>query len=84
MVVCTLMLDMVVTFAFWLRSKNTEPYNSFGNGSAMRVSPCAWVMDCGFCARTGMWPNYDLVRLSASVTHNHPEGIKGALAVCGM
>jgi len=35
-------------FRFWLRSKNTEPYNSFGNGSAMRVSPCAWVMDCGF------------------------------------
>ena len=35
-------------FRFWLRSKNTEPYNSFDNGSAMRVSPCAWVMDCGF------------------------------------
>lgn len=69
-------------FRFWLRSKNTGPYNSFGNGSAMRVSPCAWVMDCGFCARTGMWPNRDLVRLSARVTHNHPEGIKGALAVC--
>lgn len=48
----------------------------------MRVSPCAWVMDCGFCARTGMWPNRDLVLLSARVTHNHPEGIKGALAVC--
>lgn len=29
-----------------------------------------------------MWPNYDLARLSASVTHNHPEGIKGASAVC--
>lgn len=35
-----------------------------------------------FCARTGMWLNRDLARLSASVTHNHPEGIKGALAVC--
>ena len=69
-------------FRFWLRSKDTEPYNSFGNGSAMRVSPCAWVMDYGFCARTGMWPSRDLARLSASVTHNHPEGIKGALAVC--
>ena len=69
-------------FRVWLRSMDTEPYNSFGNGSAMRVSPCAWVMDCGFCARTGMWPNRDLARLSASVTHNHPEGIKGALAVC--
>lgn len=69
-------------FHVWLKSMDTEPYNSFGNGSAMRVSPCAWVMDCGFCARTGMWPNRDLARLSASVTHNHPEGIKGALAVC--
>lgn len=69
-------------FRVWLRSMETKPYNSFGNGSAMRVSPCAWVMDCGFCARTGMWPNRDLARLSASVTHNHPEGIKGALAVC--
>ena len=69
-------------FRVWLRSMDTEPYNSFGNGLAMRVSPCAWVMDCGFCARTGMWPNRDLARLSASVTHNHPEGIKGALAVC--
>ena len=49
----------------------------------MRVSPCAWVMDCGFCARTGMWPTNGRNRaiLSASVTHNHPEGIKGALAV---
>lgn len=35
-------------FRVWLRSMDTEPYNSFGNGSAMRVSPCAWVMDCGF------------------------------------
>lgn len=69
-------------FRVWLRSMETKPYNSFGNGSAMRVSPCAWVMDCGFCARTGMWPNRDLARLSASVTHNHLEGIKGALAVC--
>lgn len=69
-------------FRVWLRSMETKPYNSFGNGSAMRASPCAWVMDCGFCARTGMWPNRDLARLSASVTHNHPEGIKGALAVC--
>ena len=69
-------------FRVWLRSKDTEPYNSFGNGSAMRVSPCAWVMDCDHYARTGMWPSRDLARLSASVTHNHPEGIKGALAVC--
>ena len=49
----------------------------------MRVSPCAWLMDCGFCARTGMWPTNgrDRAKLSAEVTHNHPEGVKGALAV---
>ena len=68
-------------FSSWINSDNREPYNSFGNGSAMRVSPCAWVMDCGFCARTGMTPsNRNLARLSAEVTHNHPEGIKGAMA----
>ena len=47
----------------------------------MRVSPCAWVMDCGFYARTGMWPSSrGLACLSAEVTHNHLEGIKGAMA----
>ena len=68
-------------FSSWINSDNREPYNSFGNGSAMRVSPCARVMDCGFCARTGMTPSTrELARLSAEVTHNHPEGIKGAMA----
>lgn len=70
-------------FRHWLFTDDRKPYNSFGNGSAMRVSPCAWVMDCGFCARTGMWPSNGRaqVRLSAEVTHDHPEGIKGAMAV---
>ncbi len=69
-------------FGRWLRSSDTKPYNSFGNGSAMRVSPCAWVMNCGFTARTGQWPSNgrELARRSAAVTHNHPEGIKGAMA----
>ncbi len=69
-------------FGAWLFSDDREPYNSFGNGSAMRVSPCAWVMNCGFCARTGFWPERGraIARLSAEVTHNHPEGIKGAMA----
>ena len=69
-------------FRKWLFSNDREPYNSFGNGSAMRVSPCAWMMDCGFAARTGMWPSAGSERasLSAEVTHNHPEGIKGAMA----
>ena len=69
-------------FGAWLFSDSREPYNSYGNGSAMRVSPCGWTMDCGFCARTGMWPSNGRYRasLSAEVTHNHPEGIKGAMA----
>ncbi len=70
-------------FGSWIHSDDRKPYNSWGNGSAMRVSPCAWLMDCGFCARTGMWPSNgkDRAKLSAEITHNHPEGIKGALAV---
>ena len=68
-------------FSNWVEGNDREPYNSFGNGSAMRVSPCAWIMDCGFCARTGTWPSSRaLARISAEVTHNHPEGIKGAMA----
>lgn len=69
-------------FAGWLFSDDRKPYGSYGNGSAMRVSPCAWVMDCGFCARTGLWPSAGRKRaeLSAAVTHDHPEGVKGALA----
>ena len=69
-------------FGTWVFSDDREPYNSYGNGSAMRVSPCGWIMDCGFTARTGMWPSNarDIARLSAEVTHNHPEGIKGAMA----
>ena len=70
-------------FGSWIHSDDREPYNSWGNGSAMRVSPCAWLMDCGFYARTGMWPSNgrDGAKLSAEVTHNHSEGRKGALAV---
>ena len=70
-------------FRKWLFSDDRKPYQSFGNGSAMRVSPCAWAMDAGFCARTGMWPTNarETARQSAAVTHDHPEGIKGALAV---
>lgn len=60
-------------FAQWLASDNPVPYNSFGNGSAMRVSPC------GLIAVT-LQEALDLARASAEVTHNHPEGIKGAQA----
>ena len=60
-------------FYKWLFSDNREPYNSFGNGSAMRVSPCAWFAD-------SLEEAEQLAERSAAVTHNHPEGIKGAQA----
>lgn len=60
-------------FQNWLESKNPRPYNSFGNGSAMRVSSVAWLYDDLDTVR-------HMARLSAEVTHNHPEGIKGAEA----
>ena len=58
----------------WLRTDSLEPYNSFGNGSAMRVSPV------GFAFRT-LEEVLEEAKRSAEVTHNHPEGIKGAQAV---
>ena len=60
-------------FRHWLRSKDTEPYGSYGNGSAMRVSSIAWLYHDLDTVRR-------MARLSAEVTHNHPEGIKGAEA----
>ncbi len=60
-------------FRQWLKCSDPQPYNSFGNGSAMRVSPC------GFAAGTLVEAKhlaYDVSR----VTHNHWEGIKGAEA----
>ena len=70
--------DYGARFNRWLMTDNREPYNSFGNGSAMRVSPCAWVME----ATTGELPSEGkrLAQLSSEVTHNHPEGVKGAMA----
>lgn len=62
------------SFARWVQSDNPQPYNSFGNGSAMRVSPCGWVSD----DRNTV---LELAEQSAECTHNHPEGIKGAVAV---
>jgi ADP-ribosylglycohydrolase len=69
-------------FGSWIHSDDRKPYNSWGNGAAMRVSPCAWVMNCGFYGRTGCWPSngWECVTKSAEVTHNHPEGVKGAQA----
>ncbi|MBR3455373.1 MAG: DUF1810 family protein [Bacteroidaceae bacterium] len=61
-------------FTSWLLSKEPQPYNSWGNGSAMRVSPVA------LYANT-LEEALELARTSANVTHNHPEGVKGAMAV---
>lgn len=58
-------------FAHWLTAQNPKPYNSFGNGSAMRVSSVAWLFD-------NIISVVNAARISAEVTHNHPEGIKGA------
>ncbi len=58
-------------FIGWLFSDDTKPYGSYGNGSAMRVSAAGWLYDT--IERTR-----EVARLTAEVTHNHPEGIKGA------
>lgn len=60
-------------FARWLFLGGKEPYHSWGNGSAMRVSSIAWLYDDLSVVRSA-------ARCSAEVTHNHPEGIKGAEA----
>ncbi len=63
-------------FLEWLFQDEAPPYNSFGNGSAMRVSPVGWA-----------FRDLDTVLLeaqkTAEVTHNHPEGVKGAQAIAG-
>lgn len=62
-----------VMFYHWLNDPDCQAYNSFGNGSAMRVSSVAWLFGDIDSVRHA-------ARLSAIVTHNHPEGIKGAEA----
>lgn len=61
-------------FKKWAAGGSLEPYNSWGNGSAMRVSPVGW-------AYNTIDEVLEQARLSAHVTHNHPEGILGAQAV---
>ena len=60
-------------FRHWLKEKNPKPYGSYGNGSAMRVSAAGWLYD-------SMERTREVARATANVTHNHPEGIKGAEA----
>ena len=61
-------------FKKWLQSSSNNSYGSYGNGSAMRVSPVGWMYDT--LERT-----LEVSKLTAEVTHDHPEGIKGAQAV---
>ena len=61
-------------FRRWINSDIRKPYNSFGNGSAMRVSPVAWVAST-------LKECIELAKISAGVTHNHLEGIKGATTI---
>ena len=61
-------------FRQWLVMEHPQPYGSFGNGSAMRVSSVGWLYDS--LSRTR-----EVARWTAEVTHNHPEGVKGADAV---
>ena len=61
-------------FGWWLRQSNPAPYNSWGNGSGMRVSPV------GLYAKT-LDEALALSALTASVSHNHAEGVKGAQAI---
>mgnify|MGYP000857731328 CR=1 FL=1 len=61
-------------FKRWLNDYHPKPYNSYGNGSAMRISPIA------FYAQS-LEETLRLATISAEVTHNHPEGIKGAKAI---
>ena len=60
-------------FSWWLSDNEPAPYNSYGNGSAMRVSSVAWLYN-------DIISVVNAARISAEVTHNHPEGIKGAQA----
>jgi ADP-ribosylglycohydrolase len=61
------------SFVRWAFGSNNKPYNSWGNGSAMRVSPVGWVFN-------DIETVLSKAKESAEITHNHPEGIKGAQA----
>ena len=65
------------SFRHWASSSSRDPYNSWGNGSAMRVSPV------GF-AYSSIEKVLEKAKKSASITHNHPEGIKGAQATASV
>lgn len=59
------------SFINWVHAKDPRPYGSYGNGSAMRVSAAGWLYD-------SLERTIEVARWSAEISHNHPEGIKGA------
>ena len=63
-------------FYHWIREKRKEPYGSYGNGSAMRVSPAGWYA-------SSLGEAEKIAEITAEVTHDHHEGIKGAVTVAG-
>ena len=63
-------------FAAWLASSKPRPYHSLGNGSAMRVSPAAWAFD-------SLGAVLEAAAATARPTHDHPEGVKGAVVTAG-
>ena len=64
-----------MSFSGWFRSPDSTPYNSYGHGSALRVSPCALFYS------NNLPKAREAAMFSAASTHNHPAGIIGALAV---
>lgn len=65
------------SFGNWIKKKNPKPYNSYGNGSAMRVSSIGWAFD-------SEKEVLKQAKLSAIISHNHPEGIKGSQCVADL
>ena len=64
-------------FYQWLAMEKTKPYGSWGNGSAMRVSSVGWLFE-------SLERTREVARWSAEVTHNHPEGVKGAESIASV
>ena len=67
-----------MNFSMWLEKENAAPYDSFGNGSAMRVSAVPWLF------QENLQQTLAIAAATAEVTHNHPEGIKGAQAAAAV
>ena len=67
-----------VNFSMWLEQEDPKPYNRYGNGSAMRVSPAVWL------CQDNMQRMLHIAAVTAAVSHNHPEGIRGAQATAAV